>query len=217
MLTRKINNTLLVTSYAAKFIMQMGFAVLLARLIWWAITPAYNEVYVDRVRVNQKDTSVKYIINRYPFGEVVIVKHKDETPQFSTLVKLHGVYVNGNNSMAFLEYSGKNMAVKVGGNISSDILLNKVEPDAVVISQGDTNATIKISRSNGMSGMGSGSPASNGMGMSSSYNNGQNGNMNGGDMNNQNNNMNNNSDLIEKRREMIEKFSRQEARDDSDN
>lgn len=202
MLTRKVNNTILITSYAAKFIMQMGFAVLLAKLIWWTVTPAYNQAYVDRVRINQKDTSVKYIINRYPFGEVVIIQHKDETPLFSTLVKLHGVYVNGDDSMAFLNYSGKSQAVKVGGHISSDIVLTKVEPDAVEISQNGTNATIKITKSDDMQSAGAFSRSN---GMSPSNNN----------MNNIPND--NNSDLMEKRRELIDKFSKQEMQDNSNN
>lgn len=204
MLTRKINNTILIASHIAKFMMQMGFAVLLAKLIWWTITPAYNEVYVDHVRINQKDTSVKYIINRYPFGEVVVIQHKDEAPLFSSLVKLHGVYVNGDDSMAFLNYSGKSQAVKLGGNISSDIVLTKIEPDAVVITQNGIYATIKITKSDDMPNLG-GAARSNSMSLPS------NGNMNNNDGNNSNN------DLMEKRRELINKFSKQETQDNSNN
>lgn len=202
MLTRKINSSILLASNTTSFLMKMGIAVLLAKLVWWIFTPAYNEVYVERARVNQKDSSIKYIINRYPFGEVVLVKPKDMTPEFSSLVKLHGVYVSGGDSMAFITYNNKSVAVKVAGEISSNIVLTKVTPDSIIITQNGVDATIKMSKAtsvtnNSMLDRGGSNR------MPSSY---------------QNNNSDNNSDnLMERRKELIEKFAKQELNNDADN
>jgi Tfp pilus assembly protein PilP len=189
----------------------MWCAVLLAKLIWWIITPAYNEVYVDRVRINQKDNSVKYIINRYPFGEVVIVKPKDMTPAFGTLVKLHGVYVSGSDSMAFIVYNDKSQAIKVGDNISATISLTQVLPDSIIITQNGVDATIKMTKSNAV--------VNNNSNRTFNYQNSNQNNLNNSPDNTNNasalNGSNNTNDLIEKRKELIEKFAKQEV--DTDN
>lgn len=218
MLTRKINNAISIASHGSVFLLKMWCAVLLANFIWWIIMPAYNEVYVDRVRINQKDSSVKYIINRYPFGEVVVVKAKvAAAPEFSTLVKLHGVYVSGSDSMAFIEYGEKNKAVRIGGNISPSISVTQVLPDSIIITQNGVDATIKLTKSSATANTNGGFNG----GMSNRMSNYQ-------PQNNFNNTPDNNSfgagaaaipnnqgDLIEKRKELIEKFAKQELNDDN--
>lgn len=213
MLTRKINNTISIASHSSAFLMKMWCAVLLAKFIWWIITPAYNEVYVDRVKINQKDSSVKYIINRYPFGEVVVIKAKDvAAPEFSTLVKLHGVYVSGSDSIAFIEYSDKNKAVRINGNISPSISITKISPDSIVITQNGVDAIIRLTQSTTSANT------------NSRFNGGFPNHMpNDQPQNSFNNNFgtastgipNNQSDLIEKRKELIEKFAKQELNDDN--
>ena len=216
MLTRKINNSILISAHSSRFFLQMWCAILLAKFVWWIITPAYNEVYVDRVRINQKDSSVKYIINRYPFGEVVIVKAKDNTPAFSTLVKLHGVYMSGDDSMAFVEFNDKNKAVRIDGKISPNISLTKVLPDSIIITQNGVDATIKLTRSAAVAN--SSSFGANNLGRMSGYqppnnlnNTSDNTNLGAGSASIPNTP----SDLMEKRKELIEKFAKQELNDDN--
>jgi len=209
MITKKINNTILVSSRVAVFAMKMGFAVFFAKLLWWLITPTYNEIYVDRTRINQKDSATKYIINRYPFGETVITKTMENKPLFSSLVRLHGVYDNGDNSMAFVNYSGTNKAVKVGDSISDDIFLTQVNANDIIITQNGINATIEITKSDQTpnsklkSGSGDFSP-----------NNSQ---VNSANDSNMVSDAGDNGDLMERRREMIERFAKQEVNDGSSN
>ena len=209
MITRKINKTILISSRVAVFAMKIGFAVFFAKLLWWIAMPTYNEVYVDRTRISQKDSATKYIINRYPFGETVVTKTIENKPLFSSLVQLHGVYVNGDDSMAFVDYSGKNKAVKVGDSISNDIFLTQVNPDSIIITQNGINATIEITKSD---------QTPNGKMKSANGDFTQNNNqVNGSNDNNVVSGPGDGGDLMERRREMIERFAKQELNDGSNN
>lgn len=144
MLVKKINNSLYTSATIANFLMKIGYAVILAKVIWWLFTPAYNNIYVSKNRLNRHDISAKYIINRYPFGEIVVEEHKNVAPAITSLLKLNGVYVSGNNSMAFLKYNGKSMVVKLDDHIVSDVVLSSVDSNSIEVNQNGNKATIKI-------------------------------------------------------------------------
>lgn len=196
MIVRNINNNIVVVSKIANFLIKIGYAIVLSNLIWWMVTPAFNDVYVNRVRISIKDDPVRYITNRYPFGEIIVVKPRSIIPPFSTLVKLHGVYVNGSDSMAFINYNGKNMAIQVGNSFGDDIKMTSISPESIVISQNKVDATIKISRSEN-------NPNTN---LSSGM---------GGDSDN-NSYQRQNDNLMNKRNDMINRFSNQEANGNRD-
>jgi type II secretory pathway component PulC len=203
---KKINHGIVIASISSRFLIKMAFAMFLAKLFWWLIIPSYNQVYVDRVKINQKDNAVRYIINRYPFGDVVesAVTTKS-APAFSSLIKLHGVYASGSDSIAFVEYNNKNLEVPIGGEIFQGVILNKVNDDSIIITKGGTDAVIGMSKADG-------SP---------------NNNMNHrvihnsytpppAPLNNNNDSQHNAArEMMEKRQEMIEKFAHQEANDNN--
>ena len=156
MLTKKLNTTIAIVSQVLTFVITLYFAVLLAKLVWWVINPSIGEVYVEKSSANQFDKSIKYIINRYPFGIIPkVVEQKQVAPPIADQVKLTGIYYNPPNSMAFLEYGGKAYTVKLGSKVMDDGLMKSIAADSVVISQNGADATIELSKGSGTAAQGS--------------------------------------------------------------
>lgn len=156
MLTKKLNTTVALVSQMLTFVITLYFAVLLAKLVWWVINPSISEVYIEKSSANQFDKSIKYIINRYPFGIIPkVVEQKHVAPPIADQVKLTGIYFNPPNSMAFLEYGGKAYTVMTGSKIMDDALLKSIAADHVVVSQNGADATIELSKGSGTATQGS--------------------------------------------------------------
>lgn len=156
MFTKKLNTIILIVSQVLTFVIVLYFAVLLAKLVWWVINPSISEVYVEKSSSNQFEKSIKYIINRYPFGVIVKVEEpKNVAPPIASQIKLTGIYYNPPNSIAFIEYSGKAYTVKIGGSIMEEASVSVIDPDQIVITQNGADATIGLSM-----GSGSAAPAS---------------------------------------------------------
>lgn len=150
MLTKKLNATILIASQILNFVIILYFAVLLAKLVWWVINPSIGEVYVEKTSATQFDKSIKYIINRYPFGVITkAVEAKSVAPPIASQIKLTGIYFNPPNSIAFIEYTGKAHTVKVNGSIMSDAVLTAINENNVVVTQNKESAVVNLSAGSG--------------------------------------------------------------------
>jgi hypothetical protein len=144
MITKKVNIAITYASHAARIFIILYLAVLLAHFIWWVASPIVPDIYVQKMVLNQYENSIKYINNRSPFGVIVIPKAPPPPPILNE-IKLTGVYVNTpQNSMAFVELSGKPMVVQVGDIIAEDVKLKEVHPDSIVVTEGGTDTNISM-------------------------------------------------------------------------
>lgn len=209
MVTKKLNVGILTISQILHFVTILCFAVLLAKFIWWIINPSYNEAYVEKTRVNQKDSSVKFIINRYPFGMVVAPKAA-AAPAIATQVNLNGVYLDGDNSMAFISYNGKAMVLKAGDAVTSGAELSKISLDSITVTQNNQDAIIKMSngttKANTNNGNSFSAPS---VPLQQTYLRGEPGASSQDQSNTQNSQAG--SDLREERRKLIERFAKQDS------
>lgn len=152
MITKKLNASIIIASKILNYGLIFYFAVLLAKFVWWVINPSLADVYVARTSVTQFDKSVKYIINRYPFG-VITAPPVAAAPPITEQLKLTGVYLNTpSNSIAFIEFNHKPMIVKIGEAISEGAVLKAINPDTIIVAQGGTEARIKLTSGNVTSG-----------------------------------------------------------------
>lgn len=146
MYTKKLNTIILLTTKTLNFIIIMFFAVILARLVWWVANPTLNDVYIEKSLTNQRDDSVKYIVNRYPFG--VVSKHKEEqvaAPKVVDQIKLVGVYLNTlKASVAFIEISGKTQLYNINSVILGNSKLKAINSDSIVVTEDGNDATVRL-------------------------------------------------------------------------
>lgn len=170
MLTKKLNATIVIASQVLDFIIVLYFAVLLAKLVWWIINPSITDVYVEKSSATQFEKSIKYIANRHPFGIVPkVIEVKNVAPPIADLIKLTGVYFDPpHNSMAFIEYGGKDnkddkdsnnakdntnsgnngnkkLALKIGDSVvDNSATLTAINVDSIVVVQNGATATVNI-------------------------------------------------------------------------
>ena len=160
MFTKKINKTILLVSQLLNVGVTIYFVVLFSHLVWWIFTPNNdNNVYLEKVSVNQYDDDSAYIMNRYPFGIIEKVK-ESATPQsqIANHIKLTGIYFNPpRDSIAIIEYNqttttpinnsnnnmgnnqqGYNNQFRQFNNGASDNMMNNHKSDA------SKTATLKI-------------------------------------------------------------------------
>jgi hypothetical protein len=209
MLTKNLDAGILVSSKIINLIVLLMAAWLLAKATWWVTNPIDADVYVDKTAITQFDNSVKYIINRYPFG-VIAEQKAAKAPAIAAQLKLTGIYLNTpKNSIAFFELNGKHLLLKIGDKIDSAVTLKSIDDNSVVITDESGETTIRMTTGGGSSAEVKNAPQNSNF-YSNSYNNQQ---PPLSTTNNNSNSSNNNSDAQEKRRKLIEEYmhsSRQE-------
>jgi type II secretory pathway component PulC len=210
MFTKRLNQIILITSVILNYLFVMIFALILANLFWWMITPSVANVYVEKTNALQYEKSIKYIINHHPFGIVVVAQEqKSAAPPIAQQIKLTGIYYNPpKDSIAFIEYNTKGYIYKLNDDIAnSGAIITAINIDNILITQNDNSANVKISAGSGKTVM------STDLNINTSFNR-------FGSGNNQANNINNNwqpqqnnyitEDLKEKRNKLIEEFIQKE-------
>lgn len=145
--TRKINVIILLSSVILRYFFVFYIAVVLAKCVWWVVSPARSDIYVEWTDPDRSDNAANYIINRYPFGMVMVPKAVvAPKPRIADKLKLTGVYLSSKaNSIAFLQYESKSIIVKPGQVIAnSDAILESISDDSIVVSENGLDATIGI-------------------------------------------------------------------------
>lgn len=151
MLTNKrINIGISVISRVLRIVIILYSASILANCVWWILSPADTNVFIQWADLDNRDKITSYINNRYPFGVIVVAKPKEKAqeqrPRVADQLKLTGVYLNtAHDSFAFLEYQGKPIVARVGAEIgNSGAIVKSINVDSIVISADDQDATIKV-------------------------------------------------------------------------
>jgi hypothetical protein len=144
MITKKVNLAIVWSGRILKFIIAIYLACLLAKFVWWVISPIKGDVYVERADFKQFEDSAKFVVNRYPFG-IVTTPPKAATPPIAEQIKLTGIYLNPpSNSWAFVEYNRKPLFLKIGDEIADDAHISAINTDSIVITQLGASVVVKI-------------------------------------------------------------------------
>lgn len=158
--TKKINIGISFISRTLRVAIVLYFAVLLANVVWWTLNPTHSDHYIEKFDLDQSDKFSNYITNRYPMGIITAPKEVAK-PRIVDQIKLTGVYASDpQHSIAFLEYSGKPMIVRLGGSINGQANVKLINPTSIVIIEDGVEATISIISGSG-SGGGSASNSTN--------------------------------------------------------
>jgi type II secretory pathway component PulC len=211
--TKKINLGISFTSKALRLGVVFYFAVLLANCVWWLLSPAKADFYIEKSDLDKSDKSSNYIVTRYPMG-VITAPKEAEKPRIVDQVKLTGVYASDpQHSIAFIEYSGKPMIIRQGKTIDGQATLKIVKPTSIVVVENGVEATINISSSPSVGGI-AGTHAAPG-GASSLFNSNQYNPPSSNTQQSYNNNQPNNdqgamNDYQDKRRKMMEEIMQKE-------
>lgn len=145
--TKRINLGISVCSRALRFFIIFYIAFILAKCVWWVLSPANNNIFIEWADLDPQDKATKYINNRYPFGTIVVVKEREpEKPKIADLVKLTGIYLNPDkDSFAFVEYQGKSSIVKIGDSIiGSNAQVKTITSNNIVIVEDGHVATVEL-------------------------------------------------------------------------
>lgn len=134
MLAKKINPIITITSQISRLVIVICFSIFIAKLIWWVITPLYSETYIEEEVLNKYENSIKYIINRAPFGTYVepilasnsVIKDK---------IKLSGIYAAGKNSIAFFEVNSKPMVARINEEVADGFSLSNIKDAQVTLTK----------------------------------------------------------------------------------
>lgn len=121
-------------------------AVIIANCVWWVLSPADTNIFIQWADLDVHDKATGYVNNRHPFGVIASNTAKGETPHIVDQLKLTGVYLNiPKDSFAFLEYQGKPIIVHIGEEIAdSGAVVKSINPDSIVVIADGDNATINI-------------------------------------------------------------------------
>lgn len=151
MVTKKINLGVSITSWIVYLAIIFYLAILLSNTLWWICYPGYNDFYVEKPDINAYNNSTKYIINRYPFGEIT-GPAKTAAPSLISRLKLTGVYVNTpEQSIAFLELDNKPFIALVGDTIEGSTYVKSISGNAIVIADKKSSAQIALNKGSGNS------------------------------------------------------------------
>lgn len=146
--TKRINLSISILSRVLRFCIIFYTASILAQCIWWVVSPAKDNIFIEWADLDKQDKATGYINNRYPFGVVVVVKPKEEAkPSIVDQLRLTGVYLSSNkDSFAFLEYRGKPTLTRLGAVIGdSDATVKAINPDSITVNADGQDFTIKVS------------------------------------------------------------------------
>lgn len=147
MITRKLNSIILYSSRILNLAIFLYFAVLLGKFTWWLITPTLPDIYVEKITAHQFDNSIKMIINRYPFGIVIVQKTEDvPIPTIAEQITLTGVYASeeSKDSFAMIDYNNKSIVLRIGEVIADDAILSAISAESITIIQGNNETSIKL-------------------------------------------------------------------------
>lgn len=151
MVTKKINIAVSITSWVVYLAIVFYLAILLSNILWWICYPGYNDFYVEKPDINAYNNSTKYIINRYPFGEIM-GPAKVAAPSLISRLKLTGVYVNTpERSIAFLELDNKPFIATIGSTIEGNTYVKSISGNAIVIADNKSSAEISLNKGTGNS------------------------------------------------------------------
>jgi len=121
-------------------------ASILANSVWWVLSPANTDIFVQQPSLDVRDKQTNYIKNDSPFGIVVVRTKVQEKPKIVDQLKLTGVYLNTNkDSFAFMEYQNKPIIAHIGGKISdSDATIKSIGASSIVVNADGQDVTMKI-------------------------------------------------------------------------
>lgn len=146
--TKKINLGISVISRVVRVALILYAAAILANCVWWVLSPADTNVFIQWADLDTKDKVTSYINNRYPLGIVVVAKPKEkERPRVADQLKLTGVYLNtARDSFAFLEYQGKPTVARLGAEIgTSGAVVKSINAESIVVYADEQDVTINVS------------------------------------------------------------------------
>lgn len=146
--TKKISFAISALCVGLQYFFIFYSAVIIANGIWWLLSPSRSNIYVEWIDPDRADKSANYIINRYPFGIVVVPKVVEAAkPRIVDQLKLKGIYLNTpSDSIALVDYESKPIILKTGQFIgSSDAILKLINNDSIVVTENGVDATIKMS------------------------------------------------------------------------
>lgn len=205
--TKRINLGIFVLSRIARFVIIFYTAVILAKTIWWILSPADSRIFIQWADLDVHDKATAYIANRNPFGIIVVTKPKEkEKPRVVDQLKLTGVYLNTNkDSFAFLEYQGKPMVIRMGGKISdSGAVVKSIGPESIVVNADDQEATVHVTSGSASQG---GSTAGGSNNAPATMFGNRNGNLPANNMNNNSNPNQAAEEFRDQRRRMMEEYN----------
>ena len=197
--------------------------MLVAKFVWWVFSPSDSDVYVELSNINAYDNSGKFIINRNPFG-VVLAPPPPPSPTIASEITLTGLYLGSPaSSIAFYELKNKPYIAKIGDSIpDSSAIVKSITAKGMVVSENNVDVDINIGKGAGAAQVVSSSSNTNSQ--NNFLNNSQSGGYGGSSLgqnqaqpsmspSNENSARQNNSnqdsqssDLVDKRRKMIEDF-----------
>ena len=145
-----INQTIRALSAALRVGTIIAIASLLAKICWWLMNPlGYDTIDSIASTYVKSDILAQDITNRAPFGVVTV--EKAAVPTIADQVKVVGVYAAGpNNSIAFLQISGKNSIAAIGESVL-DATVKAISSNGVVLVQKGQSVTINLSSASGNS------------------------------------------------------------------
>jgi hypothetical protein len=143
MLAKKINPFILLTSQTLRLVIIIYLLSLLAKSIWWLATPSLDS-YLEEDNLSKYEHSIKYIINRAPFGVPLLPPPSPSKVVPKDQISLTGVYVDGNNSIAFFEVNGKPLIAKIKDKVVDGSTLYKVNYTQAVLLRESQEITLNL-------------------------------------------------------------------------
>jgi type II secretory pathway component PulC len=144
--TKRINLGISILSRILRVFIILYSAAILANSVWWILSPANTDIFVQQPSLDIRDKQTSYIKNNAPFGVVVVKVKVQEKPRIVDQLKLTGVYLNTDkDSFAFLEYQGKPVIARIGGKIANtDATIKSITASNIVVNADDQDVTMKI-------------------------------------------------------------------------
>ena len=144
--TKRINLGITILSRILRIFIILYTASILANCVWWMLSPANTDIFVQQPSLDIRDKQTSYIKNNSPFGVVVVRSKVEEKPKIVDQLKLTGIYLNTNkDSFAFMEYQNKPIIARMGAKIAdTDATIKSISPSSIVVNADGQDVTIKI-------------------------------------------------------------------------
>lgn len=144
-----INQIITTGGKSLNFLVILVTAWGLAKVCWWLVNPlGYNVPTNIYANIQNSNGIAQGIINRAPFGVIIVKKEEVEQPSIVSQIKVTGVYAGGvKNSIAFLLINSKNSIAMIGDSILG-ATLTAINQNGIVLSLNNQNIPINVNGSN---------------------------------------------------------------------
>lgn len=151
MMVKQINTIIGISSKIINFLIIFYVAVLLARISWWVISPSVFDIYVAKSNINAFDNSVKFVVNRAPFG-IVVAPPPPPKPTIASEIKITGLYLSSpKDSIVFYQLHDKPYIAKIGDTIGDDTVLKAFSDNGIIVSENNVEVEIDFRTDGGSS------------------------------------------------------------------